>query len=39
MTRVERIALDEPAGSIPSMDELFNRKVGRSLTEYLAQFA
>jgi len=39
MTRVERIALDEPAGSIPSMDELFNRKIGRSLTEYLAQFA
>jgi len=39
MTRIERIALDEPSGSIPSMDELFNRKIGRSLTEYLAQFA
>jgi hypothetical protein len=39
MTRVERVALDEPTGSIPSMDELFARKVGRSLAEYLAQFA
>lgn len=39
MTRVERVALDEPSGSIPSMDELFARKVGRSLAEYLAQFA
>jgi hypothetical protein len=39
MTRIERITLDEPSGSIPSMDELFNRKVGRSLIEYLAQFA
>jgi hypothetical protein len=39
MTRIERIALDEPAGSIPSMDELFMRKIGRSLIEYLAQFA
>jgi hypothetical protein len=39
MTRVERIALDEPSGSIPSMAEIFARKVGRSLAEYLAQFA
>lgn len=39
MTRVERISLDEPSGSIPSMGELFARKVGRSLTDYLAQFA
>ena len=39
MHRVERIALDEPSGSIPSMDELFARKLGRSLKEYLAQFA
>jgi hypothetical protein len=39
MTRVERITLDEPSGAIPSMDELFNRKIGRSLAEYLAQFA
>jgi len=27
MTRVERITLDEPTGSIPSMDELFARKL------------
>jgi hypothetical protein len=39
MTRVERIALDESAGTIPSMDELFARKIGRSLLDYLAQFA
>jgi hypothetical protein len=39
MTRVERIALDEASGSIPSMAELFQRKVGRPLAEYLAQFA
>lgn len=39
MNRVERISLDEPTGSIPSMNELFARKVGRSLIEYLGQFA
>jgi hypothetical protein len=39
MNRLERIALDEPSGSIPSMAELFSRKVGRSLADYLAQFA
>jgi hypothetical protein len=39
MTRVERVALDEPSGAIPSMAEIFARKVGRSLAEYLAQFA
>jgi hypothetical protein len=39
MTRVERIALDEPSGSIPSMAEIFQRKIGRSLLDYLAQFA
>jgi hypothetical protein len=38
MNRVERIALDEPSGAIPSMAELFSRKVGRSLADYLAQF-
>jgi regulatory Fis family protein len=38
MHRVERIALDEPSGSIPSMNELFARKLGRSLSDYLAQF-
>lgn len=39
MTRVERIALDEASGAIPSMAEVFQRKVGRPLAEYLAQFA
>ncbi len=39
MTRVERIALDEPSGSIPSLAALFERKVGRTLPEYLALFA
>jgi hypothetical protein len=39
ITRVERVSLDEPSGSIPSMSDIFARKVGRSLAEYLAQFA
>lgn len=39
MGRVERIALDEPSGSIPSMSEIFARKTGRSLAEFLSQFA
>jgi hypothetical protein len=39
MNRVERISLDEPSGAIPSMAEIFERKIGRSLSEYLAQFA
>ena len=39
MARVERISLDEPSGSIPSMAEIFQRKIGRSLFDYLAQFA
>lgn len=39
MLRIERIALDEPHGSIPSMAEMFEKKVGRSLMAYLAQFA
>jgi rhomboid protease GluP len=39
MNRVERISLDEPSGAIPSMNELFARKIGRSLIDYLAQFA
>lgn len=38
MNRVERIALDEPSGSIPSMAELFERKIGLSVADYLAQF-
>jgi hypothetical protein len=39
MLRIERIALDEARGSIPSMAEMFEKKVGRSLADYLAQFA
>lgn len=39
MNRVERIALDEASGSIPSLGEMFERKVGRSIEDYLAQFA
>lgn len=36
MQRVERIALDEPKGSIPSLSQTFERMVGRSLQDYLA---
>jgi hypothetical protein len=39
MLRIERIALDEPRGSIPSMAEMFEKKVGRSVEDYLRQFA
>jgi len=39
MQRVERISLDEPSGSIPSMANIFETKAGRSLKDYLAQFA
>lgn len=39
MMRVERIALDESRGSVPSLAETFERKVGRSLLDYIAQFA
>lgn len=39
MLRVERIALDEARGAIPSLAETFERKVGRSLSDYLAEFA
>jgi hypothetical protein len=38
MQRVERIALDEPHGSIPSLAERFQQRVGRSLRDYLALF-
>jgi hypothetical protein len=38
MLRIERIALDEARGSIPSLAEVFAKKVGRSLPDYLAQF-
>ena len=39
MARVERIALDEPKGSIPSLAQAFQRQVGRSVVEYLAALA
>lgn len=39
MMRIERVSLDEPSGLIPSMAEIFERKIGRTLTDYLAQFA
>ena len=35
MHRVERIALDEPSGSIPSISERFRSLVGLSIQEYL----
>ncbi len=38
MLRIERIALDEPRGSIPSLAGMFEKKVGRSLGDYLAEF-
>ena len=39
MLRIEPIPLDEPRGSIPSLAEVFAKKTGRSLEDYLAQFA
>ena len=39
MLRIERIALDEARGSIPSLAETFEKKVGHSLVAYLEQFA
>jgi hypothetical protein len=39
MQRIERVALDEPSGSIPSLADIFEQKVGRSLKDYLALFA
>jgi hypothetical protein len=35
MHRVERITVDEPSGSIPSLSERFHAKVGLTLQEYL----
>ncbi len=35
MHRVERIIVDEPAGSIPSLAERFQAKVGMTIQEYL----
>ena len=39
MNRVERVSLDESSGAIPSLSEMFDRKVGRPISEYLSQFA
>lgn len=39
MLRIERIALDEARGSVPSLAEVFEKKIGCSLVDYLAQFA
>ena len=38
MLRVERVALDERRGSVPSLADLFEQKVGCSLGAYLARF-
>jgi hypothetical protein len=35
MHRVERIAMDEPSGSIPSLAQRFQNKIGLSIQEYL----
>jgi hypothetical protein len=35
MHRVERVMLDEPSGSIPSLSERFQAKVGITIQEYL----
>jgi hypothetical protein len=39
MYRVERIAVDEPSGSLSSLAERFQKKVGLSLQEYLGKEA
>lgn len=36
MHRVERIAQDEPSGSIPSLADRFRKTVGLTIHEYLA---
>jgi len=35
MHRVERIARDEPSGTIPSLADRFRQKIGLSIQEYL----
>jgi len=35
MHRVERIAWDEPSGSLPSLSDRFRDKVGITIQEYL----
>ena len=39
MQRIERISLDEPTGSIPSVETMFEKRAGRTLRDYLALFA
>jgi hypothetical protein len=36
MHRVERVALDEASGEIPSIEQQFTQRVGIRLLEYLA---
>lgn len=38
MVRVERIALDEERGGVPSLADTFAKRMGRTLLEYLARF-
>jgi len=35
MHRLERIAVDEPSGTIPSLADRFRQKVGLTIQEYL----
>ena len=35
MHRVERISVDEPSGSVPSLSQRFHAKVGLTIQEYL----
>ncbi len=35
MHRVERIAVDEPSGNLPSLADRFHKKVGITIQEYL----
>jgi hypothetical protein len=35
MCRIERVALDEAVGEIPSLAERFHQKVGRTVLEFL----
>jgi len=37
LCRVERIAMDEPVGSVPSLSATFSQRTGMSLSEYLAR--
>lgn len=36
MHRVERIAVDEPSGTIPSLADRFRQRIGLSIQEYLS---